>query len=281
LGAKYVTAALVLAQSLRNTGTKIRLHALVIPDEVSDESRKRLATLYDEVTEVPAIKGLSSKNLKIIGRPDLHATLTKIQFWSLEQYERVLYMDADTLVLQNLDHLFSLPKSIRLACAPEIGYSDCFNAGVMLLMPDEQTYNDLKKAAAEIESFDGGDQGLLNVFFGDGTFGHPLKQLLATGKTTQAGIAYEEGDSELQKRNWYRLSFTYNLEMHKVFRFYIPATLRYRSEHKVLHFIGLDKPWHFPDGKLIPPEDAPVYYQFYCESVGQWWEVRRQLPEGA
>ncbi len=77
-------------------------------------------------------RGVSTKNLAIIGRPDLHATLTKIQLWSLTQYSRVLYLDADTLPLQNLDHLFTAlpPSSVPFAAAPELGYPDTFNAGV-------------------------------------------------------------------------------------------------------------------------------------------------------
>ncbi len=38
------------------------------------------------------------------------------------------------------------------------------------------------------------------------------------------------------------------MELHKVFRLNIPAVRRYQGEHKVLHFIGKDKPWHCVDG---------------------------------
>lgn len=220
--------------------------------------------MYDKTITVPVISAISTANLRIIGRPDLHASLTKLNLWSLTQYERILYLDADTLVLSNLDHIFSLPQLVEFAASPELGYPDCFNSGVMLLKPSETTFLELKKLASEIESFDGGDQGLLNVYFGDGTYGHPLKQLLATDKG--ADVAH----------TWFRLSFTYNMEMHKVYRCYIPAVLRYRPEHKVLHFIGKDKPWHFADGKVEKLADAPAYVKFYLEMVEKWWEIRRQ-----
>jgi glycogenin glucosyltransferase len=223
---------------------------------------------------VPEISGISAINLQIIGRPDLRATPTKLNLWTLTQYERILYLDADTLVLSNLDHVFSLPQSIDFAASPELGFPDCFNSGVMLLRPSTATFAELKKLADEVESFDGGDQGLLNIYFGDGTYGHPMKPLLATD--TEAGRTVGT-HAERTAHTWYRLSFTYNMEMHKVYRFYIPAVLRYRREHKVLHFIGKDKPWHFADGKVENPEDAPAYFQFYAEMVGKWWEVRRQV----
>ena len=247
--------------------------ALVTPDSVSEPSRARLRTLFDDVLPVAPLSGVSAANLALIGRPDLHATLTKLHFWSLA-YSRVLYLDADTLLLANVDHLFDLPESVTFAAAPELGFPDCFNAGVMLITPDEQTYTDLLDFAKYHESFDGGDQGLLNVFFGDGTRGHPVKELLH--KKCDLDATKTPGNKP-SSRNWYRLSFTYNMEMHKVYRMYISAVHRYQDEHKILHFIGKDKPWHFPDGKVDDEGDTSAYSKFYIDMVGKWWEIRRSL----
>ena len=220
------------------------------------------------------LSGVGAANLALIGRPDLHATLTKLHFWSLAEYSRVLYLDADTLVLSNVDHLFDLPDSITFAAAPELGFPDCFNAGVMLITPDERTYADLLDFAKIHESFDGGDQGLLNVFFGDGTYGHPAKEALRENSDANGTKALADGDTS---RNWYRLSFTYNMEMHKVYRMYISAVQRYKDEHKILHFIGKDKPWHFTDGKVDDEGDTSAYFKFYVDMVGKWWDIRRSL----
>jgi glycogenin len=208
----------------------------------------------------------------------------------LNQYERVLYLDADTLVLANLDHLFALPRSIYFATSPELGFPDCFNSGVMLLSPDEGTFSELKALAANAESFDGGDQGLLNMFFGDGTRGHHMKRLLGGSKemigdgdaSTGADASYGPQEAEESKaggpaRTWFRLSFTYNMEMHKVFRFCIPAVLRYRDEYNVAHFIGKEKPWHFTGGEVPMSVDARPYDKFYAEMVRRWWDVRRTI----
>ncbi len=158
----------------------------------------------------------------------------------------------------------------------------------MFLTPDKATYDELCEFAKVHESFDGGDQGLLNVFFGDGTRGHPLKRVLADQEVAANGRSgngytlvsdHQQLSQKAAAKNWYRLSFTYNMEMHKVFRLNIPAVLRYRDEHKVLHFIGKDKPWHFKDGKVEAPADAGAYFKFYSEMVGRWWDVRRSLIE--
>ncbi|WYZ38835.1 hypothetical protein EsH8_III_000749 [Colletotrichum jinshuiense] len=273
----YVVAAAVLAESLRKTGTSIPRCVLVTPETMSKESVGKLQDAFDQVIPVSTMTGLSTANLDIIGRPDLHATMTKVQLWSLTRFRRVLYLDADTLVLSNLDHLFGLPEAVYFAASPEIGFPDCFNSGVMLLRPDAATHAELARFAAQTDSFDGGDQGLLNVFFGDGTRNHPSRLLL--GKPRDAGgpadgTAAGAGGAE---RNWFRLSFTYNMEMHKVYRFYIPAAMRYKDDHKVLHFIGKDKPWHFDEGRVEVPADGGAYQQFYADMVGKWWDTRRSI----
>lgn len=239
---------------------------MLITLAVSEVSIKRLKYFYNEIHVVPSISGVSTANLQLIGRPDLHTTLTKLNLWTLSQYERILYLDADTLVLSNLDHLFPLLSHVIFAASPELGFPDCFNSGVMLLKPNLTTFNDLTKIAKDIESFDGGDQGILNFYFSDGTRGHPMKQLLAEKENIGCTI-----------HSWYRLSFTYNMEMHKVYRMYIPAVRRYQHEHKVLHFIGKEKPWHFPNGEVDHVENASAYYLFYGEMVKRWWDVHWQV----
>ncbi|KAF3402914.1 Glycogenin-1 [Talaromyces pinophilus] len=261
----YLIAALVLAQSLKNTGTTIPL-CVLITVAVSEVSIKRLKYFYDEIHVVPSISGVSTANLELIGRADLHTTLTKLNLWTLSRYERILYLDADTLVLSNLDHLFLLLSHVTFAASPELGFPDCFNSGVMLLKPNLTIFNDLTRLVEEIESFDGGDQGILNLYFSDGTRGHPMQQLLTEKENIGCTI-----------HSWYRLSFTYNMEMHKVYRMYIPAVRRYQHEHKVLHFIGKEKPWHFPNGEVDHVENASAYYLFYGEMVKRWWDVHRQV----
>jgi glycogenin glucosyltransferase len=142
-----------------------------------------------------------------LGRRDLILTPTKLQIFRLSQYEKIIYLDADTLVLRQLSHLFDLP--VPFAAAPDIGWPDCFNSGepvflrslrhspyltrffspslptgVMVLTPSDETFRRLMAMSAERGSWDGGDQGLLNDFYGSGTQG---------------------GES------WHRLSYIYNV----------------------------------------------------------------------
>lgn len=71
-------------------------------------------------------------------------------------------MDADTLVLQNIDELFEREE---MSAVPDIGWPDCFNTGVFVFKPSPETFTALVNLAVEQGSFDGGDQGLLNTYF--------------------------------------------------------------------------------------------------------------------
>lgn len=273
-----------------------------------------------------------------MGRQDLAGTLTKLHLWSLTQFERVLYLDADTLVLRSLDPLLlSLPLGDfgGFAASPELGFPDCFNSGVMLLAPDADRHAALLRFAARTPSFDGGDQGLLNVFFGDGPLGQqqqqqqrrrhdaladapaPVGQRKGSGgwasdSDEDSGVvlgAEEQGERRAGDRTsgpaqedetpdpptatgedshdagaggtWHRLSFTYNIELYRMYRLNMPAMFRYQDQHKVLHFIGKEKPWHFADGVVDISQDPSPYLRFYADNVARWWRVRKSLPEGA
>ena len=88
----------------------------------------------------------------------------QIWCWTLTQYTKCVFLDADTLVIQNCDELFDREE---LSASPDVGWPDCFNSGVFVFRPNMNTYSELVSLAATTGSFDGGDQGLLNTFFSD------------------------------------------------------------------------------------------------------------------
>lgn len=55
-------------------------------------------------------------------------------------------------VLQNVDELFDREE---LSAAPDAGWPDCFNSGVFVFRPSEETYDSLLKFAMSQGSFDG------------------------------------------------------------------------------------------------------------------------------
>ena len=190
---------------------------------------------FDHVCNVQTITNSDLTQLKIMNRADLASTFTKFSLWSQTQFSKIVYLDADTLPLRAPDELFSL--DVPFAAAPELGFPDFFNSGVMVLQPSLETFEALKAEAIRDGSFDGGDQGLLNTHFPD----------------------------------FHKLSFMYNMELYPTYRLYMPAVLREKANIKLVHFIGNKKPW--VQDRLAEPVDGTAYSKFYMEMLGKWFDV--------
>ncbi|CAE7243725.1 GNT1-A [Symbiodinium natans] len=70
----------------------------------------------------------------------------KIKLWSLTQYRRIVYLDADTLVTGPIDELFALPDEVAFAAPAHLsrdGTGSEISVGVMSLRPDRQIYEAL------------------------------------------------------------------------------------------------------------------------------------------
>lgn len=181
-------------------------------------TRLCLKTVYDELIPVHPIVNGTPANLWLMDRPDLIATFTKIELWRLTQFERIVYIDCDIVAVRAPDELLSL--EVDFAAAPDVGWPDCFNSGLMVLRPNMQDYFALKALAERGISFDGADQGLLNMHFHD----------------------------------WHRLSFTYNCTPSANYQ-YIPAYKHFQSTISLIHFIGAQKPWNLP--RQVVPLESP------------------------
>ena len=57
---------------------------------------------------MPTFASTNYANLRLLERPDLALTLTKINLWRLVQFRKCVYVDADVLALRAPDELFSL-----------------------------------------------------------------------------------------------------------------------------------------------------------------------------
>ena len=110
-GDAYVPGALVCAHSLRLAGTRARLVCMVTAC-VSALARRRLRCVWDEVVEVPALRFECRKLVSVKQRRMyeqwVETSFTKWNCLALTQYAKVVFIDADKVVLANCDELFSL-----------------------------------------------------------------------------------------------------------------------------------------------------------------------------
>ena len=107
IGDLYISAAIVLAESLRKLNTKADLVVLVTPD-VSYDGRKILGMYFDKVKEIAYVTVSNWRTKKQKHRKYLELVFTKFHLFNLIEYEKVLLIDADAIVLKHPDHLFSL-----------------------------------------------------------------------------------------------------------------------------------------------------------------------------
>ncbi|KAL8866352.1 MAG: hypothetical protein Q9174_006357 [Haloplaca sp. 1 TL-2023] len=137
----YIPGAMVLARSLRDSGTQKQLAALVTVDSLESDAMTELKTIYDHVILIDPIVNKSPENLYLMHRPDLGSTFTKIALWRQTQFSKIVYLDADMVALRAPDELFD--RKSTFAAVPDIGWPDCFNSGLMVLMPDMGEYYSL------------------------------------------------------------------------------------------------------------------------------------------
>lgn len=61
-----------------------------------------MSSVYDELVNVDLLDTHDVQNLQLLDRPDLGVTLTKLHCWKLTNYQKCVFLDADTLVRQKI-----------------------------------------------------------------------------------------------------------------------------------------------------------------------------------
>lgn len=182
--ADYAMGALALVRSLRLTGTQADI-VILHTGGVAATDLKPLAALgarlvgaellptSDTFNERHARARLHAEAPFTKGRkPVFHTPLdnfAKLRLWQLVEYDRTVFIDADAIVLKNIDRLFSYPE---FSAAPNVYESLAdfhrLNSGVFVATPSEKTF------LAMLEHLDGPDafwprtdQTFLQAFFPD------------------------------------------------------------------------------------------------------------------
>jgi len=246
---EYAIGALVLAQSIRTVGTEADI-VILVSNGVSSALSDSLTSTFTKVIKINELTSGNTEILNLIQRPELGVTISKIHAWKLTEYEKCVFLDADCLVIKPVDELF---QKEELSAVCDLGWPDCFNSGVFVFKPSQDTFDGLLDLVRKEGSFDGGDQGLLNVYFSDWL------------------------DSDISKR----LSFIYN--MHSTASYtYLPAFRKFGERVKIVHFLGAIKPWHYSYDKVSGEITSSFLAQHNMGHVTLWWQtfvsVKDKLP---
>ncbi|GAQ88435.1 glycogenin [Klebsormidium nitens] len=153
---EFLLGVRVLGQSLRESGTKNDLVAL-ISKGVTDKGAELLQA---DGWIVKRVELLSNPNSKHPTR--FWGVYTKLTIFNLVEYERVTYLDADTIVLKSIDDVFGC----KGFCAV-LRHSERLNSGFMVVEPSKELFADMMDKIATTPSYTGGDQGFLNEYYGN------------------------------------------------------------------------------------------------------------------
>ncbi|NTF43117.1 glycosyltransferase [Rhizobium rhizogenes] len=182
--ADYAMGALALARSITRTATKadiVVLHTAAVHEGdlaplIALDCRlvevERLS-LSDAFNERHARGNLHSAAPFTKGRkPSFHTPLDnfcKLRLWQLIEYDTCVFIDADALVLKNVDRLFDYPE---FSAAPNVYESVAdfhrLNSGVFVAKPSLSTFQDMLHRLDRPDVFwRRTDQTFLETFFPD------------------------------------------------------------------------------------------------------------------
>ena len=180
----YAMGATALARSLRLTGTKADI-VVLHTGGIEKAALARLG-MFDcrllEVEHLPLSDAFNERHARgklhsaapfTKGRkPEFHSPLDnfcKLRLWQLTEYERCVFIDADAIVLKNIDKLFGYPE---FSAAPNVYESLAdfhrMNSGVFVARPSDGTFLRMIAALDQPDVFwRRTDQTFLESFFPD------------------------------------------------------------------------------------------------------------------
>lgn len=232
----YLDGVLVLNENLKFLNSKFDL-LCVINENISSKTKNILDFFHINYIVMDCIKydHINSLNIHWVN------TFDKLNVFALTQYKKIVYLDLDLLILDNIDNLFLFDS---LSMVPDYSFdSKQFNSGVMVLQPNHNDFENLKKMAIQsnIEGRKISDQNLINEYFDN------IKSLPLQYNSTRQICN--------NKNNFYDDSVNDYVYKHSV-EIYTKNT----ENKKIIHYIGNLKP--FMIDSLFDDEYAYLYMFF-------------------
>lgn len=233
----YLDAVLVLKKSLEQVKSQYEL-IVAVTDNLKQTKIESILLGFNLIIEWIKPLNYNDKVQKENQNHSVLNTASKLQIFSLHQYDKLVYIDADTMILQNIDDLFEKPD------------------GTMYYDPDEKNQG-------------GSDYGFtaLMVFVPKN---HDLEFYI---KLSQSCYVF---DGDLLGRYWkfcvlsdpiHQISPNYLVHYH--------PKLTYSNNIKAIHFCNEKKPWlHYENYDYFPNNNfIIILYKNYLSSIKQIKEI--------
>lgn len=174
---RYIPGVMALARSLRDVQTEYDL-AVMIP---ADKAETLGTALRDYgVLDIPRVFLLPKENIRLAEIETVVEekytywmdTFFKLQAAGCTEYDKVILLDSDMLVLRNIDHLFDAPAFSAVICGKCVHEDwNSLNSGLLVLEPSAQLHEKLLSLivpAIELKRSKGlqaGDQDVFHLVF--------------------------------------------------------------------------------------------------------------------
>lgn len=251
----YIPGTLCLYHSVKETGYTGDF--VVIHDgSLSQIERKILLNYGCKLVERPSIvnpitlQDAKASNKTLMAQRWTQTPIySKLNTWTLTQYDKVLFVDSDIIFHKEFSHVLGMPMKPGWIAAVEIPIStmnqsclELFNSGVFLTCPSDKIFHDMMEKIHTIDSYDCGDQGFLSSYF-------------------KNRVVYLSSSMNMSKR----------------------GTSKEIECSRSIHYLNLPKPWHgTPEtqssrGEVIPEEiktKTPIYnawWRCYTDCINSYW----------
>lgn len=240
----YAMAACALVRSLVLTKTNadiVVMHTKAV-SETSLLPLRDLGAKLEAVEHLPCSPAFNERHRKknihenapfLKGdKPLFHTPLdnfVKLRLWQLERYDTIVFIDADALVIRNIDKLFDYPE---FSAAPNVYESVAdfhrLNSGVFVAKPSQATFDSMMTVLDAPDAYwRRTDQTFLETYF----------------------------------RDWHGLPVFYNMLQYVWFN--LPELWDWKSVH-IVHY-QYEKPWEKNHGKAGKLKPLIVLWQAYYE----------------
>ncbi|KAL1922164.1 uncharacterized protein VTP21DRAFT_9703 [Calcarisporiella thermophila] len=238
----YLSGVLVLAFSIRKFHPDIPMHLIYKKDKpFSADVVCRLTSVGWQLYPVNEID-IPTGGVK----EQFRDNYLKLHLWNSTEFDALVYLDADTIVRDNIQELFRLvdkdtylnKEGFEFASALDNygSISQDFNAGVLVVRPNRRVFQELMRLYKLTDDYDAywAEQGFLNEYF--------RFRYIHLPEQYNFNVAFWER----QKLAW----------------------RRFESEMKVIHYTGVIKPFKITDKSIE---------QKYKEVFKPWDEMKRDL----
>ncbi|XP_042385806.1 galactinol synthase 1-like [Zingiber officinale] len=257
----YVKGVVGLAKGLRKVGSAYPLVVAMLPD-VPESHRRLLAAQGCVLREIEPV--YPPENQTQFAMAYYVINYSKLRIWEFLEYEKIMYLDADIQVYDNVDHLFDLPNGGFYAvmdcfCEKTWSHTPQYRIGYCQQCPDRVAW-----PAAELSPPP-------SLYFNAGMFVHEpslatAESLIATVKITPPTPFAEQDFLNMFFKDVYKpIPLVYNLVMAMLWRH--PENVELEKV-KVVHYCAAgSKPWRYTGKEAnMDREDIKML-------VSKWWEV--------